>query len=105
MSANIFDNYQLQKDYERQRCWMSPRKLTKLSKILKETIRHISPGYYRFQSKPSKLVKCLLPTGNPTGFTQASSIDIQSMALKEHTAGQIRATHASWLLFTYPRQP
>lgn len=64
----------------------------KLSKILKETIRYSFPVYYHFQSKPNKLASDLFVANrNPTEFTQASSNDIQSEALKkEATTGQMR---------------
>ena len=64
----------------------------KLSKILKETIRYISPVYYHFQSKPNKLASDLFVANrNPTEFTQASPNDIQREALeKEATTGQMR---------------
>lgn len=64
----------------------------KLSKILKETIRHSFPVYYHFQSKPNKISEWpVVANRNPTEFTQASSNDIQSEALKkEATTGQMR---------------
>lgn len=65
----------------------------KLSKILKETIRYISPVYYHFQSKTNKLASDLFVANrNPTEFTQASPNEApQREALeKEATTGQMR---------------